>query len=647
MVMNMKVAMGRIADLVGARNRISGSLSDASKRRATKSSSLKETAKLVCRGQERVAVSKHRWLKYLIICFLLGTLMTVLHSLINCPFAMTSNPFVRSSIGNVGCKWSEANPHPRYKSNLDINWHHLLQIITNQYGRKENLKVGLLNFDRSEINYLQNLLPNAELSRVHLDNAREDLTWDDLYPEWIEEEAEAIVPSCPNLPKPKVPKGTKFGLIAVKLPCNRPGNWTRDIARLHLQLAAAKLAAISRESYDPSLVLVTECLPIPNLFSCKHLVARKGNIWLYKPSSKALEQKLDLPIGSCELSLPLNHKVRPSSQNARREAYATILHSEDVYVCGAIAAAKSIRLTGSIRDLVILVDETISSHYKDGLEAAGWKIKKIKRIRNPKAEKDAYNEWNYSKFRLWQLTEYDKVIFIDADLLVLRNIDFLFAMPEISATGNNGTLFNSGVMVIEPSNCTFMLLMEHINDIKSYNGGDQGYLNEVFTWWHRIPRHVNFLKHFWIGDEEEKKAIKNRLFAAEPPILYVIHYLGFKPWLCFRDYDCNWNVNFMQEFASDVAHRKWWSVHDSMPKKLQTFCLLSTQRKAALEWDRRQAQAANYSDGHWRVDVKDPRLKICRDGYCDWKSMLLHWGDPSFDDGGPGFNIPAKQLPVL
>ncbi|KAG0464695.1 hypothetical protein HPP92_018859 [Vanilla planifolia] len=166
----------------------------------------------------------------------------------------------------------------------------------------------------------------------------------------------------------------------------------KDITRLHLQLAAAKLAEISRESYDPSLVLVTECLPIPNLFSCKHLVARKGNIWLYKPSSKALEQKLDLPIGSCELSLPLNHKVRPSSQNARREAYATILHSEDVYVCGAIAAAKSIRLTGSIRDLVILVDETISSHYKDGLEAAGWKIKKIKRIRNPKAEKDAYNE---------------------------------------------------------------------------------------------------------------------------------------------------------------------------------------------------------------------------------------------------------------
>ncbi|XP_028554347.1 UDP-glucuronate:xylan alpha-glucuronosyltransferase 1 [Dendrobium catenatum] len=443
-----------------------------------------------------------------------------------------------------------------------------------------------------------------------------------------------------------VPRRSQFGLVAVKLPCNRTGNWTRDIARLHLQHAAAKLSVDSKEGHDPALVLlVTDCLPIPNLFSCKHLVARKGNIWLYKPNLQVLMQKLKFPIGSCELSLPFEHKVRPSSTNAHREAYATILHSEDEYVCGAIAAAQSIRLTGSTRDLIILVDETISSHYKNGLEAAGWKIKKIRRIRNPKAMKDAYNEWNYSKFRLWQLTEYNKIIFIDADLLVLRNIDFLFTMPEISATGNNGTLFNSGVMVIEPSNCTFKLLMEHINDIKSYNGGDQGYLNEIFTWWHRIPRHMNFLKHFWIGDDGEEKAKKTSLFGAEPPVLYVLHYLGFKPWLCFRDYDCNWNVDFMQEFASDVAHQKWWRVHDSMPKKLQKFCLLSTQRKAALEWDRRQAEKANYSDGHWKRNVTDARLRICKDSYCNWKKMLLHWGDPLYNDGGPGFHKPAKKLP--
>ncbi|KAL5070131.1 hypothetical protein RYX36_021018, partial [Vicia faba] len=35
-----------------------------------------------------------------------------------------------------------------------------------------------------------------------------------------------------------------------------------------------------------------------------------------------------------------------------------------------------------------------------GSEQAGWKIHAIKRIRNPKAEPGAYNEWNYNKFCL-------------------------------------------------------------------------------------------------------------------------------------------------------------------------------------------------------------------------------------------------------
>lgn len=328
---------------------------------------------------------------------------------------------------------------------------------------------------------------------------------------------------------------------------------------------------------------------------------------------------------------------------SHREAYATILHTAHNYVCGAIAAAQSIRATGSTRDLVVLVDETISDDHRVGLQAAGWKIHTIQRIRNPNAQPDAYNEWNYSKFRLWQLTNYDKIVFIDADLLVLRNIDFLFGMPEISASGNNATLFNSGVMVIEPCNCTFDLLMDHINQIDSYNGGDQGYLNEVFTWWHRIPRRMNFLKHFWEGDSEESKKKKTQLFGADPPVLHVLHYLGRKPWHCFRDYDCNWNVGYYRDFASDEAHRTWWSLHDTMPMDLQRYCLLSTGQKAALEWDRRQAEIANFEDRHWRIKVKDERLGRCVENFCSWESMLVHWGEKNWTD----YNAAGPDSAVL
>lgn len=299
-------------------------------------------------------------------------------------------------------------------------------------------------------------------------------------------------------------------------------------------------------------------------------------------------------------------EIEQKMRTVKREAYATVLHSSEAYVCGAITLAQSLLQTGTKRDLILLIDNSISLPKRQALAKAGWNIRIIKRIRNPKAEKYSYNEYNYSKFRLWQLTDYDKIIFIDADIIVLRNLDIFFHFPQMSATGNDNSIFNSGVMVIEPSNCTFDMFMQHRDKIVSYNGGDQGFLNEVFVTWHRLPRRVNFLKNFWSNSTVES-GVKNQLFGSDPPKLYSIHYLGLKPWLCYRDYDCNWDIPEQHVYASDVAHRTWWKVHDAMDKSLQKFCDLPKQRKIELEWDRKQARENGYKDKHSWINVTDPR----------------------------------------
>ncbi|KAG6474156.1 UDP-glucuronate:xylan alpha-glucuronosyltransferase 1-like [Zingiber officinale] len=566
-------------------------------------------------------------LKLALLIITCCTALTLVYSPIS-PNDELRQPNFSSRFVDAGRVWQKTLSDPRYVSNLEVEWQQIDSMLQTLDGKQKNLRIGLLNFNHTEANSWRQTLPGAEFSVVQLDYANTSITWEVLYPEWIDEEEESEVPACPSLPEPRVKTASGFDIVAVKLPCRRSEGWSRDVARLHLQLSAAKLAVAAG---DPAVhvLFVTECFPIPNLFSCKNLVKHEGNVWLYKADAPALQQKVRLPIGSCQLAVPLKAEVRPETGAGAREAFATILHSAEVYVCGAIAAARSIRMAGSTRDMVILVDESISDQHRHGLEAAGWKVRTIQRIRNPKAEKHAYNEYNYSKFRLWQLTEYDKVIFIDADLLVLRNIDFLFGMPEIAATGNDATLFNSGVMVVEPSECTFRLLMEHVHEITSYNGGDQGYLNEIFTWWHRVPRHMNFLKHFWEGDTEATKAKKTRLLAAESPGIYVLHYLGLKPWLCFRDYDCNWNSILYRSFASDEAHATWWRVHDAMPEQLQRHCLLETVTKAGLEFNRRKAEKANFPDRHWSRNITDARRHVCVEKYCDWEDVLTHWGQPS------------------
>ncbi|KAM0852401.1 hypothetical protein ACQ4PT_051782 [Festuca glaucescens] len=489
-----------------------------------------------------------------------------------------------------------------YASNVRIDWSRISMAVQ-QVARGDGLRVGLLNFDGEEMDQWRTVLPRtAVVSAVHLERVSTNVTWEHLYPEWIDEEELYAPPECPDLPEPAV-EGLEYDVVAVKLPCSGAAGWSKDVPRLHLQLAAARLTAAGRKSEAAHVVVVSQCFPAPNLFRCKDEVMRDGDVWMYRPDVGELRRKLALPVGSCKLAMPIKALGEPYASSApRREAYATILHSEQLYACGAMVAAQSIRMAGSDRDMVALVDETISERHRSALEAAGW---------NPRASKDAYNEWNYSKFWLWTLTEYDRVVFVDADLLVQRQMEPLFGMPEVSATGNHGTVFNSGVMVVEPCNCTFRLLTGHIRDIHSYNGGDQGYLNEVFSWWHRLPSHANYMKHFWEGSSADHAAAKRRVLAADPPVALAVHFVGMKPWFCFRDYDCNWNAPDLRQFASDEAHARWWKAHDAMPPRLQGFCLLDERQKALLRWDAVEARKANFSDGHWREKIADPRRRIC------------------------------------
>lgn len=286
----------------------------------------------------------------------------------------------------------------------------------------------------------------------------------------------------------------------------------------------------------------------------------------------------------------------------------TVLYSSDEYVCGAIVLAHSIRKVGSTRDLILLHDEFLNSNQLQALRNAGWSLHQIKCIHNPHPRPDGLFEYNFIKFRIFQLTDYDKIVFIDADIVALRNLDMLFNFPSISAREEHDSIFNSGVMVVEPSNCTFKTMMLNIQSVKSYNGGDQGsgFLNKIFVWWHCLPRRTNFFKVIWANTTKEKSMLDS-MFKADPPQLYGIHYFGLKPWTCYKDYDCNWDLKTVRNYANDEAHWRWWRVYDGMDEGMKKMCRLSTKQKSKLKHFRQQAEKMQYSDGHWKWNITDPR----------------------------------------
>lgn len=107
----------------------------------------------------------------------------------------------------------------------------------------------------------------------------------------------------------------------------------------------------------------------------------------------------------------------------------------------------------------------------------------------------------FNKFWVWELTEYEKVVYMDYDVLVMNNVDHLFSRPDFSAVPDifTGDKFNSGVFVTSPSKSFAKRMNVEMGSIYSYNKGDQGILNRWFDTWylqdeaHRLPFAYNFM----------------------------------------------------------------------------------------------------------------------------------------------------------
>jgi len=106
-------------------------------------------------------------------------------------------------------------------------------------------------------------------------------------------------------------------------------------------------------------------------------------------------------------------------------------------------------------------------------------------MKNPYEGQSRYNsrfDSVMSKLWIWNLTQYETLVFLDADTLIFQNVDELFECGEFCAAFLNPYTFNSGVLVLKPSRTVFEDMMHKVTTgvIKSYDGGDQGFLNTYF-----------------------------------------------------------------------------------------------------------------------------------------------------------------------
>ena len=243
-----------------------------------------------------------------------------------------------------------------------------------------------------------------------------------------------------------------------------------------------------------------------------------------------------MTLGSVGVFSPMNH-----------HAFVTLVTNAD-YARGAAALVRSLQRTGTGADIVVLHTGGVPAQALAPLEALGVRLVAAGLL----PTSDAFNERhqrdrihadapfikgrkpafhtpldNFVKLRLWEMEEYARVVFLDADTIVIRNIDRLFAYPEFSAAPNvyeslaDFHRLNSGVFVATPSRATFDAMLGRLSQPDTFwRRTDQTFLEAFFPDWHGLPVFDNMLQYVWFNlpDLWDWASVR------------VIHYQYEKPW---------------------------------------------------------------------------------------------------------------------
>lgn len=234
-----------------------------------------------------------------------------------------------------------------------------------------------------------------------------------------------------------------------------------------------------------------------------------------------------------------------------RFAYVTLVANRE-FIPGVKALANSITLSNSPYPLVCMTLSNVYTETKEALKDTKATIKEIHPLDltngfvsrhtneaienlNPmtKGSKPSFHSklLNFAKIRLWEMTEFDKIVFLDADTVVVKNIDRLFLYPAFSAAPNlyqstaDFNRINSGVFVAQPSLSEFELMMKVLDAPGAYwPRTDQTFLEKY--WGDKdgfilgLPYFYNSLQYLWFNMPE--------LWDWEK--IHLIHYQFEKPW---------------------------------------------------------------------------------------------------------------------
>ncbi|XP_021291354.1 galactinol synthase 2-like [Herrania umbratica] len=277
-----------------------------------------------------------------------------------------------------------------------------------------------------------------------------------------------------------------------------------------------------------------------------------------------------------------------ADEEVPNRAYVTFLAGNGDYVKGVVGLVKGLRKAGSVYPLVVAILPDVPKEHRDILESQGCIVREIQPVYPPANHTQfamAYYVINYSKLRIWEFVEYDKMVYLDGDIQVFENIDHLFDSPNgylyavmdcfCEKTWANSPqykigycqqcpekvhwpaklgsppppYFNAGMFVFEPNPFTYHDLLQTLKITTPTSFAEQDFLNSFFRNVYKPipPVYNHVLAMLWRHPEN-----------VDLDKVKVVHYCaaGSKPWRYTGEEEN------MQREDIKVLVKKWWEIYE-------------------------------------------------------------------------------------
>lgn len=312
-------------------------------------------------------------------------------------------------------------------------------------------------------------------------------------------------------------------------------------------------------------------------------------------------------------------------------SYVSLL-TDDSYVYGIILLTESMKQVNTQYPLHVLVTNNVSKATLEILNQLDVTYEVVDMIKMPEQIYDFNMSVNprmtavwencLTKFKIFNLTQFKKIIFLDADIMVLKNLDHLFEKPHMTSAldGEYFNLwpgwdhFNSGIMVIEPSEELFNNILDFANHFLPEFDSDKPL---------QVYADQEILNIYYKDWPEKKELHLNKYYDVFPPYVqteqledlkencYFVHYVGRKPWVPWLKNPIETYDEYYYNIGKELVQNKvltldWQKIRSNLI--LTVYAICKNEKQNVEKWIKSFGEAdyicildTGSTDGTWEL----------------------------------------------